>query len=188
MITNFQIEYNNIREEYDYLEKLKNYASPTKGSIQSIYMSMYMDKTLDMANQLLSMIFGGEYRLLDYIITEDEFKIPFVGNGLPVDDISSGSTSQKCIIGMIIDLVLNYIGNSDFGIVTLDEIDTGLDNYNRLVFVNILKRVIELLNIDQMFIISHSIESSLNDIDAILLSNDPMYLDTFKSANIIWTR
>lgn len=188
MLTNFQIEYNSLREEYDYLEKLKNYASPTKGSIQSIYMSMYMDKTLDMANQLLSMIFGGEYRLLDYVITEDEFRIPFIGNGMPVDDISSGSTSQKCIIGMIIDLVLNSIGNSDFGIVTLDEIDGGLDNQNKLLFVDIIQRMRELLNIDQLFVISHSIESTLNNVDVILLSNDQQYLDTFSSANIIWTR
>ena len=65
-----------------------------------------MGKTLTLANQLLSMLFNGEYKLLPYIINENEFRIPFIGNGMTVDDVSSGSTSQVCMIGMIMNLVL----------------------------------------------------------------------------------
>ena len=72
----------------------------------TLFMQLYMTKTKELANQVLSMLFGGGYTILDFIINSNEFRIPFVGEGLPVDDISSGSASQIAMMGMIINLVL----------------------------------------------------------------------------------
>ena len=40
----------------------------------------------------------------------------FIGNGLPVDDISSGSSSQVCMMSMIINLVLLHQASTKFNI------------------------------------------------------------------------
>lgn len=186
MLESFQKEYNEYKEKFIYIDKLKMYSSPTSDSIQAVFMSIYMDETLDMVNQLLAMIFNGQYKIMEYVINENEFRIPFIGNGLIVDDISSGSTSQVCIMGMIINLVLNNLGSSKFAIVSLDEIDGGLDQNNRYMFVDVLQKISDILAIDQLFIISHSVESALNSVDVILLSNSEEYTDLFQNANIIY--
>ena len=181
-----QLEYNAYNEQYNLINTLKKYASPTAGGIQSLFMSMYMDNTLAKVNQLLGMIFNGQYQILQYIINENEFRIPFIGNGMTVDDISDGSTSQVCIMGMIINLVLFTSGSSKYNIVSMDEIDGGLDHENRYLFVNILQQICDILQIDQLFIISHSVESALQAVDVILLSDDEYYTGQFAAANIIY--
>ena len=187
MLSSFKQEYGEYKHKYDIIDVLKKYSTPTKAGIQSVFMSMYMDSTLDLANQLLGMIFNGEYRLMEYSINENEFRIPFVGSsGLPVDDISSGSTSQVCIMGMIINLVILNQASTKYNIASLDEIDGGLDHYNRMMFVDILQKLIQILHIDQLIIISHSVESALSNIDLIELS--PVDEDdNFSGANIIYS-
>lgn len=186
MLDSYKQEYEMYQEKFDFVDKLRKYSSPTQGGIQSLFMSIYMDKTLSMVNQLLGMIFNGQYRIVNYVINEDEFRIPFIGNGLPVDDISSGSTSQVCIMGMIINLVLSNISSSKYNIISLDEIDGGLDHVNKYMFVDVLQKICSILEIEQLFIISHSVESALSNVDVILLSDSQEYIDQFSSANIIY--
>lgn len=181
LLDSYYLEYNRYKEKYDLIETLKKYCSPTGGGIQTIFMQLYMDKTLELSNQILQMLFCGEYKLLDFIINQNEFRIPFIGSGLPVDDISSGSASQICIMGMIINLVLLHQASTKYNIGRLDEIDGPLDNRNRLEFINILNNIIRLLNIDQLFIISHSIEVDASSVDIIKLK----YYDNFNESNLI---
>ena len=187
LLESYNKEYQDYSMKFDVIDKLRKYSSPTAGGIQSLFMSLYMNKTLDLANQLLGMIFQGQYRLLEYIINQDEFRMPFIGNGLTVDDISNGSTSQVCIMGMIINLVLLNQASTKYNITRLDEIDGGLDAYNRYMFVDVLNNIINILNIDQLFIISHSVESALSNVDVIQLSPIPEYDNVFTGANIIYT-
>lgn len=186
LLQSFKSEYAMYKDKYDFVSKLRDYSSPTSGSIQSLFMSIYMDKTLDMVNQILGMLFNGEYQILQYVINEDEFRIPFIGNGMAVDDISSGSTSQVCMMGMIINLVLADMCSSKYNIVTLDEVDSGLDQYNKYMFTEVLNKISDILNIEQLFIISHSIESSMSNVDVILTSNSQDYKDLFSNVNIIY--
>lgn len=186
LLNSYNMEYAEYKEKYEFVDTLRKYSSPTSGSIQSLFMSIYMDKTLSMVNQLLGMMFGGEYRILQYVINEDEFRIPFIGNGLTVDDISNGSTSQVCIMGMIINLVLSDISSGKYNIVSLDEIDHGLDSTNQYIFIDIVNKIVEILDVGQLFMISHSVSSSMNNIDVILLSNDQEYIDLYSHANLVY--
>lgn len=186
LLSEYQKEYQDLQEKYTIIDKLKKYSSPVSGGIQTLFMNLYMSKTLDLANQLLSMIFGGQFQLADYVINQDEFRIPFTGRGLMVDDISSGSTSQICIMGMIINLVLLHQASSKFNITRLDEIDGGLDHQNRYMFVDILQKIVNILQIDQLFIISHSVESALSNVDVIQLAPMPDE-ESFVGANIIYS-
>lgn len=175
IIDNYYNEYKEYSEKYNIIEILKKYCSPTSTGIQTIFMQIYMSKTLGLANNILSMLFGGQYQLLDFIINESEFRIPFIGSGLSVDDISSGSTSQVCMMGTIINLVLMNQASSKFNIARLDEVDGGLDHKNRYDFINVLYRIMPLLNIDQLFLISHSLEADTSAVDIIKLKNYQEY-------------
>lgn len=178
-------EFSQYNEKYNQIQKLKNYASPTSG-IQTIYMDMYMGKTLTLANQLLSMLFNSEYKLLPYIINENEFRIPFIGNGMTVDDISFGSTSQICMIGMIMNLVLLFQASTKYNIVFLDEIDGGLDTENRGLFISTLYQLINILGVNHLVMISHNIESDLSNVDLIKLKNNEDDSNNYQNVNIIY--
>ena len=187
-LTSIQTYYDELsmyQEKFNTINTLKKYSSPTSG-IQTIYMEMYMGKTLSMANQLLGMLFNGEYQLLPYIINENEFRIPFIGNGMSVDDISSGSTSQICMIGMIMNLVLLFQASNKYNIVFLDEIDGGLDTLNRGLFINTLYQLIHILNIDQLIMISHNIESDLSNVDLIKLKSNEDDSNDYRNVNVIF--
>ena len=182
LLDSYYEEYNRYNTSYNMIETLKKYCSPTGGGIQTLFMQLYMSKTLELSNQVLGMIFGGEYRLLDFVINQNEFRIPFIGSGLPVDDISSGSTSQICIMGMVISLVLLHQASTKFNIARLDEIDGGLDHRNRFEFVNVLYQSMPILNIEQLFIISHSMELETSNVDIIKLKTYSDFEDGIPNA------
>ena len=186
LLDSYYEEFNSCKANYDMLETLKKYCSPTGGGIQTLFMQMYMSKTKDDSNQILSMLFNGNYKLLDFVINENEFRIPFIGEGLPVDDISSGSSSQISMIGMIINLVLMHQGSSKFNIASLDEADAALDTFNRSMFVPILFHCLNILQIEQLFLISHSIEINDEFADIILLEEDNRE-SVNMHGNIIWS-
>ena len=178
----YQTEWEQYNQQYSIIEMLKKYSSPTKGGIQTIFMQLYMDKTLNMSNQLLQMMFGGELQLLPYVINENEFRIP-VQNNLITDDISNCSTSEKCMVAMIMSFILAFQGSNIYNIVRLDEIDGGLDQYNRSIFPQILNNIMGILNIDQCIIVSHASESDMSDVDIISLT--PVSHETMKG-NVIF--
>ena len=159
------------QDKYNIVNTLKKYSSPTTG-IQTVFMNMYLSKTLTTANEILGLMFEGHYKLLPYVINENEFRLPFVGNGLPVDDVSRGSNSQKCIIGTIINLVLLFQASRKYRIAELDEVDESLDYQNRTEYINVLYQLINLLGIDQLIMISHNVmESDFSNLDIIRLQN-----------------
>lgn len=187
LLDSYQKDYAEYYNKYNVIDKLKKYSSPTSGGIQTLFMSLYMGQTISTANQLLGMFFQGQYQLMDYVINENEFRMPFTSNGFVIDDISNGSTSQICMMGMIINLVLLHQASTVFNIARLDEIDGGLDSANRNLFVETLQKIIQLLGIDQLFIISHSCEAALSNVDLIQLSPIVGYSETNIGANVIYS-
>ena len=181
----YQTEWEQYNQQYSIIEMLKKYSSPTKGGIQTIFMQLYMDKTLNMSNQLLQMMFGGELQLLPYVINENEFRIPVqnLSTNLITDDISNCSTSEKCMVAMIMSFILAFQGSNIYNIVRLDEIDGGLDQYNRSIFPQILNNIMGILNIDQCIIVSHASESDMSDVD--IISFTPVSHETMKG-NVIF--
>ena len=186
LLDSYYEEYAKYKQSYDMIETLKKYCSPTSGGIQTLFMQLYMSKTKDIANSVLGMLFNGSYRLEDFIINENEFRIPFVGEGLPVDDISSGSGAQIAMMGMIINLVLLHQASTKFNIAQLDEVTATLDSYNNSQFTSILFYCMKILNIEQLFLISHSTETDNSYADIIKLKGYENYESAIQSGNVIW--
>jgi DNA repair exonuclease SbcCD ATPase subunit len=178
----YKIELQAYTEKYDKIEIVKRYSSPLKG-IQNIFMEVYMNKIIDLANQMLVYLFEGEYVLQPFIITADEFRIPCKGSGYINDDISSMSTAQICMISMIVSFSLLYQSSSKYNILHLDEIDGGLDTRNRLQFTHLLHQLIDLLECEQCIMVSHNNELNTEEADIIMLKNPGEQV----VGNIIWS-
>ena len=129
--------------------------------------------------------FNGELELLPYIIDENGFKIPVrcKVNNLSVDDVSNCSTSEKSMIAVIMSFALAFHSSQIYNIVRLDEVDGGLDQANRAMFPVILDAICRTLDISQTFIISHSSESDMTNVDIISLT--PVSNETLRG-NVIF--
>lgn len=168
----YNIELADYKNRYDKIETIKYYSSPTTG-IQLIFMDLYMSNVISMANQLLSYLFNGEYVLQQFIINEDEFRIPCKSeNGMLNDDISSMSNAQISMISMILSFALLFQSSSKYNILKVDEIDSCLDYSNRLQFLNLLQMQMEILECNQCIMISHNSELNTMDCDIILLKTN----------------
>ena len=162
----------NIQNISEKVEFLKRCTSPTSSGIQSVYVSIYLSQTIQIANDLLKYLFNGNILLLQPVITPDEFRLPFTSNAVygEVPDISMGSTSQKCMIGMILSFALSFQASSKYNIPRLDEIDGGLDETNRLQISNTIMRIMSTMNIQQCIICSHNAEFDSSNTSKIVFS------------------
>lgn len=173
-------------EKYSVIELIKKYSSPTKGGIQTLFMQLYMGKTISMANDLLSLLFDGKFELLPYIINESEFRIPCVNKESSVhhDDISSCSSAERAMISMMISFSLLHHSSTVYNILRLDEIDGALDQNNRSRFLIVLDKFMKELGVENCIMISHSSEMDMSNVDIIQLTP----VDNNKpNGNIIFT-
>jgi DNA repair exonuclease SbcCD ATPase subunit len=186
-LNSYYEEYNKYNDKYNLIETIKKYCSPTGGGIQTIFMQLYMSKTLELSNQLLGMLFQGEYKLLDFIINENEFRIPFMdSSGLPIEDVAFGSNAQVSMIGLVINLVLLYQASSHYNIARLDEIGSSCDSYNRSQYIQVLNAVINILHMDQLFVISHDIDLDNTMCDIIKLKGYDGFDNSSLQGNVIF--
>lgn len=151
-------ELSQIENNYSRLEILKKHCSPSSG-IQIIFIDLYINKILEMANKLLGMFFNGEFVIQPFKISDKEFQIPVKGNGLLIDDISSLSASQMVIVNMCISFAIMMHSSSKLNILRLDEMDAPLDDVNSYIFPELVNTVMESLGCKQAFIITHSVMS-----------------------------
>lgn len=182
MAKEYTEELTDYKANYEMIEKLKHYSSPTTG-IQLVFMDLYMSKVISMANELLALLFDGNFVLQQFVINESEFRIPCCGNRIMNDDISSMSTAQICMISMILSFAFLFHSSTKYNILKLDEIDGALDTNNRLGFVNVLNQLCHILHTEQCIIISHNDEFDTSEADIILLKHS--HPDTV-TGNIIY--
>ena len=156
----YQEEFQEYSVQYEKLSFIKDACSPGSGkSIQSEYVKMYMNDIIITCNTLLGYMFSGSIRLDLPVINEKQFSIPFIGpNGFQVPDISNGSTAQKCMIGLVFSCVSMMKSSSTYNIPRFDEIDGGLDQENRIVFINVINQILDIMKAKQCIMISHNNE------------------------------
>ena len=102
------------------------------------------------------------------------------------DDISSMSSAEISMISMIISFSLLYHSTTKFNIIKLDEIDAALDSNNRIMFINVLNKIMEIMNVEQCIMISHNSELQTLYSDVILLKVSEEMRNEYNSGNIIW--
>ena len=185
MIAEYKADLERLQTEYDFIETIKYYSSPTTG-IQLVFMELYMGKIIALANELLKLLFQGQFEIKPFVINETEFRIPCLGNGYLNDDISSMSSSQIGMISMILSFALLHHSSTTYNIIKLDEIDGPLDYSNRVYFMDVLNSIMDIMNTEQCIMISHNSELQMDNFDIVLLKHDIDNMD-YHRGNIIWS-
>ena len=183
LVDDYNRELAQLNNQYNIIETIRYYSSPTTG-IQLVFMDMYMGKVIEVANNLLSMFFNGQFRIMPFVINESEFRIPCAGEGIMNDDISSMSSAQIAMISMILSFSFLYSSSSRYNILKLDEIDGPLDANNRIMFIDVLNNVMNMMGTEQCIMISHNSELQVDDADIILLKSSEN--NDYMHGNIIW--
>ena len=185
MIAEYEADLKKLQTDYDFIETIKYYSSPTTG-IQLVFMELYMGKIIALANELLKLLFQGQFEIKPFVINESEFRIPCLGNGYLNDDISSMSSSQIGMISMILSFALLHHSSTTYNIIKLDEIDGPLDYNNRVYFMDVLNSIMDIMHTEQCIMISHNSELQVDNSDVILLKHDESNSD-YNRGNIIWS-
>ena len=185
MMKDYKAEKEELETSYQYIEAIKYYSSPTTG-IQLVFMELYMGKIIALANELLGLLFQGQFAIQPFVINETEFRIPCLGNGYLNDDISSMSSAQVSMISMILSFSLLHHSSTRYNIIKLDEIDGPLDYNNRLFFIDVLNNIMNIMGTEQCIMISHNSELQVDNSDVILLKHDTSNTD-YMRGNIIWS-
>lgn len=185
LMKDYQAELSELQANYEFIERIKYYSSPTTG-IQLVFMELYMGKIISLANELLKLLFQGKFEIQPFVINESEFRIPCLGEGYLNDDISSMSSSQVCMISMILSFSLLHNSSTKYNIIKLDEIDGPLDYNNRLYFIDVLNSIMDIMNTEQCIMISHNSELQVDNSDVILLKHDENNMD-YQRGNVIWS-
>lgn len=168
LINEYVLELDDFKDKHQYVETIKKYCSPNTG-IQIIFIDLYMNQILKTANYILKHLFGGEFILQNFVINENEFRIPVQGDGLLIDDISSMSASQIAMINMAVSFAILENTSSKYKIIRLDEIDSPLDTLNRAAYPQIVSMVMNILGSSQCFLVSHNEEFNSEEFKTINL-------------------
>jgi DNA repair exonuclease SbcCD ATPase subunit len=165
-------EANELSERYNDLSMILAASSSKKG-IPIIYMKKYLGRIQKLSNDLLYLIYEGDLKLSRFNITADSFEVPYVKNGTKIADVKYASQSENAMITMALSFALSNKASGNYNILSLDEVDAGLDESNRSAsFLKMLYRQMQLLNSEQVFVISQHISQMVNvPIDVIKLSD-----------------
>ena len=171
-----QIEYS--QQEYDDLIKDNNVmraildAVSAKKGIPLILVRHFLSGCKDIVNDLISEIFDDDLEILDFDVTEDDFKIPYMVNGQVISDISFASQGQQSIISIALSFALVRQSMFDYNIMLLDEIDGPLHKNDREKFIGILFRQMAAIQADQVFLISHNSTFEGNPVNILMTADE----------------
>ena len=130
--------------------------SPTKGKpVSAIKDKMY--QALLIANRLLNVMYDGEIELLTPTIDETMFTLPFRCGVNTSADIKTGSQSESTLLSLALSMSLAST-LTHYNVFLLDECDGYLDMAMRDAYITMLQDIMSTLKMEQMFIISHSIQ------------------------------
>ncbi|MDD3172121.1 MAG: AAA family ATPase [Herbinix sp.] len=188
--TRFRIkEFKNLNKELDKLiedsEKvtiLKKALSSNTG-IPLIFITLYLNNSKIMVNNLLQVVYGGSLEILDYVV-EKEFTIPYMKNNIIIDDVIRASEGEKAFISIALSFALLYESVKKYNIMLLDEMDGSLDPDKRLLFIKILERQLNLIGSEQVFMITHNNMFDNYPVDIIRTSD--VSLDNYQEVNILY--
>lgn len=177
---NLKADKEQLEAKYDKAGILKESLSNNKG-IPLLFQQIYLKDVRIIVNDLLDMVYGGQLSVEEFVINDKEFRIPYVKNGILINDVASSSQGEKSFITLALSFALIIKTIEDYNILLLDEIDATLDTRSRMLFINILEKFMDTNASEQVFVISHNNMFDSYPVDIIYTTNEHP-----KSDNIIW--
>lgn len=180
----YQQEKEQLEAEYNRTLILKDISSSTKG-IPLIFTEVYMKKARRLANRLLQEVLTDEYELMPFVINEKEFRIPCKKlSGVENKDIITMSEGEKAIISLVLSCALLAQGSTQYNIMILDEMDGPLDVENKTKYLGVLENIMNIFDMEQIFVISHNNAFENYEANMILLKG--ANINNKKDENILF--
>ena len=182
-------EFNSTKKDLDKISSLYNEnfyirrSMSAKEGIPLEYINIYMSNIKTTINELLDLVYDGNLYIDDFKINSDEFRIPYVKDGYPIDDIVSASQGETAFLSIALSFALIAESILKYNIVLLDEVDGNLDDEKRKRFIAVLERLMDLIGSEQVFLITHNNLFSMYPVDVISLDGNEN--DSMKLANYI---
>ena len=159
-----------LKKKYTDISMLKK-AYSTKSGIPLDHIKLYLTDTRQLANEMLNIVYDGDIQLEEFDLTENEFNIPFYNKGVVIPDIRYASQGESSFLSIAISFALSYQNLTDYNIPLLDEADSNLDSSNRMKFINVIEHFMDIINCEQLFIITHNDMFSQYPVDVIDFDN-----------------
>ena len=147
-----------INKENDNQCKLISDATSSTKGLPVVMIHNTLDESIKIANHLLNVIYDGSVHLNDVEVSESTLNIPFTHDLITSNDIRYGSQSESTIFALVLSLALST-QLTNYNIILIDEIDAYLDHEFKDKFILMLDEVSRLLKIEQVFMISHNINT-----------------------------
>jgi len=176
-----------LEKDYKNQKLVKDALDPNKG-IPLYFIKAYLEKTKDIANELLNLAFDGGFEI-NFLTDVSNFFIQVRTGENIKSDIKEASQGEIALTTISISLALIEQTIGTYNILCLDEIDGPLDSSNRENFLSILNTQIDKLGIEQVFVISHNDAFDTEAMDLILLKDHNVSQkgdDFMKNKNIIF--
>lgn len=178
--------YNEYLEERNILKTLLDAVSSKEG-IPVIMVKLFLDECKSIVNNLIADIFDDDLEILDFDLREDtnEFKIPYLINGVAVEDISSASQGQTSVISIALSFALCRKAMFDYNIMLLDEIDNSIHKRDREKFIAILSKQMNSVHSEQIFLITHNDIFQQSGLPVNIILTTPESIDIYPNQSKI---
>jgi DNA repair exonuclease SbcCD ATPase subunit len=151
--TNSELE--TVVQEQKYMTVMVDAVSSKKG-IPLVMIQMFLDSCREIVNSLIYDVVEDDVEILPFQINETEFKIPYMVNGVVIDDISKASQGQTSIVSTAMSFaLLRQSGAIEYNIPLLDEVDGPLHKSDKRKFISILLKHLKENRSEQCFVITH---------------------------------
>ena len=172
-----------LEDRYEWVELIRESLSSTKG-IPLIFIQLYLKNIQIMANEIIHVMFDDKITLLNFNITEKEFTMPYITNGIEVRDVSYASQGERTTIVMALSFAILQQFISKYNILLLDEMDGPLYKSNKKKFIGLVEHQMERIGAEQAVLITHNDLFENYPVDLIVTSE----IETgYNKANVIWT-
>ena len=173
-----------LEDKFEYVEIIKESLSSTKG-IPLIFIQLYLKNIQSIANNIIHHMFGENLTLLDFVISEKEFSIPYMVNGIQVKDVSLASQGERSAIVMGLSFAMLQQYMAIYNVMLFDELDGPLDVRNKKKFIEVVEKQMKSINAEQVIMITHNNIFENYPVDLILTSDNNE--SNFNNSNIIWS-
>lgn len=147
-------------------------AMSSKEGIPLEFINIYMSNIKKTINELLDIVYHGDLCIDDFKINSDEFRIPYMKEGYLIPDIIQASQGETAFFSIALSFALISESILKYNIILLDEIDGNLDDEKRKRFIDVLERLIDMIDAEQIFLISHNNLFSMYPVDVISLNGE----------------
>ena len=121
-----------------------------------------VENGLSLTNRLLDIMYDGEIELLEPVIDETSFTLPFRCGSHTSSDIRYGSQSESTLLSLALEMALSA-SLSQYNVCLIDEVDAYLDPVMHSSYLMMLQETMATLKMEQLFLISHSVQPGQYD-------------------------